>query len=78
MKQQRTFTTGGNQYQVQIEIDENALIDQTMNELNEAINYYTEEEGLSVQEAITAVHGQLGDRMTTIASVNIRAQPIQN
>ena len=49
-----------------------------MNELNEAINYYTEEEGLSVQEAITAVHSQLGNRMDTIASVNIRAQPIQN
>ena len=49
-----------------------------MNELNEAINYYIEEEGLSVQEAIAAVHGQLGDRMDTIASVNIRAQPIQN
>ncbi len=43
MKQQRTFTTGGNEYQVAIEIDENSLIDQTMNELNEAINYYTEQ-----------------------------------
>lgn len=78
MKQVRTFNTGGNQYQAEIEINENALIDQTMNELNEAINYYIEEEGLSVQEAIAAVHGQLGDRMDTIASVNIRAQPIQN
>ena len=77
MKQQRTFTTGGNQYQVAIEIDENSLIDQTMNELNEAINYYTEQ-GHTVLEAIAAVHGQLGDRMGTIASVNIRAQPIQN
>ena len=77
MKQQRTFTTGGNQYQVAIEIDENSLIDQTMNELNEAINYYTEQ-GHTVPEAIAAVQNEIGDRLDTIASFNISAQPILN
>ena len=75
MKQQRTFTTGGNEYQVAIEIDENSLIDQTMNELNEAINYYTEQ-GHTVLEAIAAVESEIGNRFDTIASFQIRAQPI--
>ena len=75
MKQQRTFTTGGNEYQVAIEIDENSLIDQTMNELNEAINYYTDQ-GHTVPEAIAEVQNEIGTRFDAIASFSIHVHKL--
>ena len=48
-----------------------------MNELNEAINYYTEQ-GHTVPEAIAAAESEIGNRFDTIASFNISAQPILN
>ena len=77
MKHQRTIITGGNQFQVDIEINENHIIDHALNLISDTINYYTDQ-GYSVNGAIEAAQDEVDSRIDNIAFFQIRDHPTQN